>query len=275
MNAAVRRFLVGIPGMDVLYRNARRRYHQRRIVEAARGQFANIADYRHALTVEDGRAVDIRTNDGLTLTIRRNYMDAAILAEVFMDNAYTKHVQLPAHPTIIDIGGYIGDFALFAAHRLKAKKVIVCEPSPRNWALLKRNITNNGFEDRIIAINKAVTDGSDIMMCVDTTDRGQARVSAYYATDVERQMIPGTSLQCIMDENQLDIVDLLKIDCEGGEYTIIGSTPPSVFERIRNIVFEYHEIENFQAKLAAAKEQLSSCGFALRTAGSLIYASRP
>ena len=70
------------------------------------------------------------------------------------------------------------------------------------------------------------------------------------------------------------VVDLLKIDCEGGEYTILLTTPIEVFSRIRNIVFEYHEIDGFQAKLVAVKQRLCDIGYSLKTHGSLIFASR-
>lgn len=45
---------------------------------------------------------------------------------------------------MVSIGGYIGEFALFCAHRLGARVVNV-EPSPANFELLDHNIAQNGF----------------------------------------------------------------------------------------------------------------------------------
>ena len=261
--------------MRDLYVMARKIHYVRRAVKAGESYFINLDEYRQALELEDGKIVDIRTRDGLILTIRRNYMDAAILAEVFLDNCYVRGLTIPDQPIVVDIGGYIGDFALYAANRLNARKVVVCEPSPRNWVLLKKNVANNHYEDRVEMVNKAVTDGEDVMLNVDAPDRGQARVSAYYGSNnLDRRTVPGVTLASLVEDYGLRVIDLLKIDCEGGEYTILSTTPTEVFDRIRNVVFEYHEIDGFKAKLTAVKQKLCDEGFSLKARGSLISASR-
>jgi FkbM family methyltransferase len=123
-------------------------------------------------------------------------------------------------------------------------------------------------------VNKAVTGGGDIMMDVDVPDRAQARVSAYGSSNGKQQRISGITLAGLVEEYELQTVDLLKIDCEGGEYAILASTPAEVFDRILNIVFEYHEIDGFQARLEAVKHRLVDNGFCLKTRGSLVSASR-
>ena len=135
---AVRRFCLGVPILRDLYRGARKLYTRRRALKMAKGYFVNFNDYRPALELEDGKIVEIRTRDGLTLSIRRNIVDAGILAETFLDNCYVRGLILPEHPVVVDIGGFIGDFALYATKCLNARKVVVCEPSPQNWALLMK-----------------------------------------------------------------------------------------------------------------------------------------
>jgi len=274
MNMAVRRFFQSTPVLRDLYRTARELYNRRRHTKTAKNYFTNFDQYKGALESEDGRTVDIRTEDGLLLTIRRNHSDASVLGEIFLDNCYVRGLRLPERPIVVDIGGYIGDFAVYAAKRLNARRVVVCEPSPRNFALLKRNVENNHFEDRIEAVNKAVTDGQDVMLDIDAPDRGQFRVSAYGSNDVVRKSVPGITLASLAREHGLEGIDLLKIDCEGGEYSILSSTPTAVFRNIRNIVFECHEIDGFQAKLEAVKDKLTEEGYSLVTRGSLISASR-
>jgi FkbM family methyltransferase len=273
VNMAVRRFCLGVPILRDVYRGARKLYTRRRALKMAKGYFVNFNDYRSALESEDGKIVEIRTRDGLTLSIRRNIVDAGILAETFLDNCYVRGLILPEHPVVVDIGGFIGDFALYATKCLKARKVVVCEPSPQNWALLRKNVNNNDYQDRIKMVNKAVTDGRDIMMNVDAPARGQHRVSAYYPNNAARKIIPGVALATIVDDYGLTVIDLLKIDCEGGEYDILSAAPTEVLVRIRNIVFEYHEIEGFEAKLESVKRRLCHHGYSLRTHGSLVFAS--
>jgi FkbM family methyltransferase len=225
--------------------------------------------------MEDGQTIDLETKDGLILSIRQNHMDAAILGEVFLDNCYIRGFQLPDLPIVVDIGGYIGDFAIYAVKRLNASRVVVCEPSPRNWSLLKRNVANNRYEDRITAINKAVTTGEDVFMNVDAPDRNQATISAYGPSVSGRTRVPGISLASLIESQGLRHVDLLKIDCEGGEYDILLKTPSEVFKSVQKIAFESHEIDGFQAKLEAVKERLRSEGYIVAVRSSLVYASRP
>jgi FkbM family methyltransferase len=274
VNTAVRTFCQKTPLLRDIYVTTRTVYNRRRIAKAARSYFVNSEEYCNALKTNDGTVVDVHTTDGLSISIRRNCMDATILAEIFLDRCYTRGLSLPDEPVVVDIGGYIGDFALFAAKCLNARKVVVCEPSPRNWALLQKNVANNHFHGRIITVNKAVTEGKEVMMNVEAPDRGQARVSAYYPTDEQRRMVPVVSLSNLVEQQHLEVIDLLKIDCEGGEYVILSSTPSAVFRRITNIVFEYHEIAGFDAKLRDAKRTLCNEGYALTERGSLVFASR-
>src|ERR1700688_3692818 len=146
------------------------------------------------------------------------------VGEIFLDDCYVRGLTLPNSPVVVDIGGFIGDFSLYAVKRLNARRVIVCEPSPRNWTLLLKNIANNGYEDRIEPVNKAVTDGSNAMMNIDAPDECQCMVSAYSTSAQPLSTVPGISLQELLREHSVESVDLLKIDCEGGEYAILEST---------------------------------------------------
>jgi FkbM family methyltransferase len=210
--------------------------------------------------------------DGLVITIRRNFGDAMTVAEVFSTDCYTRYLTLPESPVVIDVGGFIGDFSVYAVKRLNAAKVIVCEPSPRNWTLLLRNIANNGYQDRIEPVNKAVTDGGDVMMNIDAPDEAQCMVSACNSSQQGLSAVPGISLANLLRDHAVERVDLLKLDCEGAEYSILESTPSDVFRRIRNIVIEFYQIDGFVSKLKSMKEQLSREGYSLQARGGYIYA---
>ena len=274
MNATVRRYFLSVPVLRQLYRVARKKYHRRRVVQMARQYFDNSDDYLNALDSEDGKVVRLNTKDGLKLSIRRNYMDASIVGEVFLDRCYVRGLKLPPRPVVVDVGGYIGDFALFAVKCLNARRVVVCEPSPRNWELLKLNVTANHYGDRIQMVNKAVANQECVMMNVDAPDRQQARVSAYGFSDALRTAIPAVSLTQLITDHQLNEIDLLKLDCEGAEYEILLTTPTKVYKLISHLVFEFHEIEDHGAMLKSVRQRLHDEGFSLTTRGCLISASR-
>jgi FkbM family methyltransferase len=275
MNSTIRRILTANSLSRRLYFAARQAYRIRQTAKVAERCFLNADEFKSALASRGGTAeVDLRTVDGLKITIRKNYADAMTIAEILVDD-YVRGLNLPKNPVVIDIGGFIGDFSLYAVKRLNASRVIVCEPSPRNWALLLKNIANNGYEGRIEPVNKAVTDGKDAMMNIDAPDDCQCTVSAYAPSEQPLSAVPGISLAQLLRDHAVENVDLLKIDCEGGEFEILESTPAEVFSRIRNIVFEYHQIDGVWAKLESVKQRLRQAGFSLDRRGGLISASRP
>jgi FkbM family methyltransferase len=181
---------------------------------------------------------------------------------------------LRPEPIIVDIGGYIGDFALYAVKQLGSRKVFVYEPSKKNFAIMTHNIQHNQYRDRIVAVNMAVSDANEVLMDIDLPDSKQVNVSAYESDPSSATSVPSITLKDLFNAHELGCVDLLKLDCEGSEYAILLSVPIELFERIQNIAMEYHEIEGFEAKLCAVQTRLKEAGYAVRIRGDILCASR-
>src|SRR5215469_7510949 len=99
MNPSLRRFITSVPILRTAYYRARSLYNERRTLRTARMVFENVEDYARALTEErPNQRLDLRMHDGLQFTVRRNKRDAAILAEVFLDQEYTGGFRLPENP---------------------------------------------------------------------------------------------------------------------------------------------------------------------------------
>ncbi len=275
MNNTLRKVLTSNALSRRIYCAAREEYHARRVSRGAERYFLNADKFRYALRAHGAtEPIELRTKDGLTILIRPNYGDAMTIAEIFLDDCYGRKLTLSPNPIVIDVGGFIGDFALYAVKRLNARQVIVCEPAPRNWALLLKNISNNHYEDRIVPVNKAVTvNGESVMMNIDAPDEYQSMVSAHSGSEATTT-VPGVSLSQLLREHYIEGVDLLKMDVEGAEYAILDGTPSDVFSRIRNIVFEYHDIEGGWAMLETAKRRLALEGYSLHLHKGLAWATR-
>ncbi|MEY4544156.1 MAG: hypothetical protein RL685_351 [Pseudomonadota bacterium] len=217
----------------------------------------------------------LSTRDGLKIQIRRNIFDARIVREIFLDRPYLKHVRLRAAPTIIDVGGYIGDFSLYAVKHLGARQVIVFEPTRENFAVLEQNVRLNGYEQRITAVPCAVSNTKTVALNVQRLAAGEMHVSAYWYEDAERRVLPATTLADILETYSLEKVDLLKVDCEGGEYDIFEAVPRAVLDKIDNIVFEYHAIRGYQPRLERVLQLLGDAGYLLKMDGDIVSATRP
>jgi FkbM family methyltransferase len=272
---AIKRFVQKVPVLKQVYELARTGYYELRTNIAAKKLFVNSGEFYRALKEKGEGKVIIRTHDGLSIAVRRNIYDARIIREIFVDKPYIRHFTLPAEPVVVDIGGYIGDFSIYAVKYLNARRVIVYEPTAENFRILKQNIENNSFQDRITAVNKAVSDSDEIILSTQVLDGEEVHASRYLYQDAEHRRIPSVTLAELFEEHQLDLVDLLKVDCEGGEYDIFASVLADLFGRIKNIVFEYHKIENFETKLEGILNRLRSAGYTLQVDGNIVSAYRP
>jgi hypothetical protein len=79
----------------------------------------------------------------------------------------------------------------------------------------------------------------------------------------------------LLDTHQLESVDLLKVDCEGGEYDILPDAPDDVLRRVRNIVFEYHTVDGYQSKLDRLMHRLTAAGYRTSEHNKIVSATRP
>lgn len=241
--------------------------------------FANWRDYLLAQIKRDNGETILETRTGLKIAIRHNKWDAIIIREQFIDKEYLARFKTPSGctPIIVDIGSYIGDFALYCAHYLGAK-VVAYEPTTENFEVLKKNLDlNPKLAGRIAAVNRGVASTPEVVANVEIIGREVHASSSLYENNeaTEKRTFECDTIEEIFNKNGLDKVDLLKIDCEGGEYDIIPATPTKVLERVHSLVYEWHTIPGWEPRLESMEEKLKHAGFSLAYAGQIGYATRP
>lgn len=189
---------------------------------------------------------DIRYHlwNGMTISTRPYAIDGSALNEVWFDrsydpNAFGVRFDWKSARHIVDIGGHIGTFTLFAAAKAPDAKIVTLEPEPGNFVVLTSNIATNRLLDRITPHNMGLGDGKQITLFTFAGDRGGN--SVYRNTEGGIPVTIDTiSLKDIFDRHGIDDLDYLKIDCEGAEYEALYSLPAEYFPRIRMIGMEYH-----------------------------------
>lgn len=166
--------------------------------------------------------------------------DQCIIDEVYAKDVYAGERLLPGE-TVVDVGAHIGTFALMAGRRVgPAGRVLAFEPSPKTFALLRRNLEANrmpwiwpndfaladvaGTAELFIADDGANNPAADTLRAQD----GRKAVS-----------IRLRRLDDVMSERKMDRVDLLKIDVEGAELRVLDGAPKTL-AATRRIVMEVH-----------------------------------
>ncbi|MCL6090736.1 MAG: FkbM family methyltransferase [Candidatus Thermoplasmatota archaeon] len=136
---------------------------------------------------------------------------------------------------VLDIGGYIGDTAIYFIAK-GAKKVVVYEAFPYSYKIALTNIKQNKLDDRI-EINNSALGGLDSHMTIDpnyVNDNGSRAISQ--DTGIK---VPVTSLGTIVEKYSIDGWSL-KMNCEGCEYDVFQNTSADVFQKFSEIYMHYH-----------------------------------
>jgi FkbM family methyltransferase len=137
---------------------------------------------------------------------------------------------------VIDIGANIADSSIYFAMS-GAKKVIALEPFPKNFEIAQKNITLNGFTDKIELLNAGCCGGQSKDMVLDASANG---VGCQTMQSSLGSNIHFYTLRELVDKYNIDSPAVLKLDCEGCEYDIILSNGKTVLDKFSHIQVEYH-----------------------------------
>jgi FkbM family methyltransferase len=131
---------------------------------------------------------------------------------------------------ILDLGGNIGLFGVFALERWDVRELLSFEPDPENAAILQATIDANHVTDRWSMRRAAVSNAAGVMSFLP----GHLADSRRAGPDESGIEVPTCDLFSLDHR-----VDLLKIDIEGSEWSIL--TDPRLSDlRARVLVMEWH-----------------------------------
>lgn len=226
----------------------------------------------------DAAPIRVELAGGLRFDLRRP-LDLWVLKEVVLDREYQQlGPEIAAGWTVVDIGAAHGEFAIPAALRVGAGRVIAVEPSPAACALLRSNVALNGA-DRVEVFELAVGAGAGTVPLA-LARRGTMENSTVAAGAATTIPVAMTSLAGLFERAGVDCCDYLKIDCEGGEFDILLPAADATLQRIARVCLEYHDHVTVHDHDALAR-RLADAGFAVRVqahpitpAQGWMYASR-
>lgn len=197
--------------------------------------------------------------NGLKLALRsRQQLGCAnyIMREIFHNAAYSRPgFELRHSDTVVDIGGNIGLFALWAAPQ--AARVVSVEPA-KVAECMEDSLRLNGIQN-VTVVRCAISDRPGILELLEypgfnavthaaafqPARWGQWLIKLLWPAEREvpvKVAYPCRTIDEVLQAQGIERVDFLKIDCEGGEYALFDSVSDDTLGRISRIALEFHEI---------------------------------
>jgi len=142
-----------------------------------------------------------------------------------------KACPIPVGSTVLDIGGHIGTFSIWAIEQ-GAGRVVAYEPEPDNFRMLSKNTYTYAIDIH----NKAVTsNGRDVTLNVKTSGHTGGHSILFDGPTRNHITVPSERFIDIVNRVQPAVV---KIDCEGAEYEF--DLPYSLPDSVRFVTMEIH-----------------------------------
>ena len=192
-----------------------------------------------------------KLRNGAKFIIRPNSFDIRMVKEVYIHRSYQR-LKIEKGDVVIDIGAHIGTFSIMAGHKVGNRgKVYAYEPVPATFDILKKNIYINSLQNIVCPYKIGISNGigEKEFYIFEKNGKPLFHSSSFYrgqsgvidATGSEKIEVECITLKDIFEVNDLDRIDVLKLDCEGEEYAILFNTPTKCLKKIDRICMEYHD----------------------------------
>jgi FkbM family methyltransferase len=204
------------------------------------------------------RTLTIGLRDGDRLIVRPAPAgDLSVAYEIFVDELYRSPRPLAAASVrrIVDVGANVGYALSYLGRRFPLAQMIAFEPHPAHLDQLDRNVAANGLTDRVTVIGAAagLTDGRAFL-----SDAGEA---SRVLDGVGAGRLPILVADFFTAVGGAPI-DLLKMDCEGGEYDLIMNQRFADL-RVRAIALEWHAGRDRPEADESLRQRLAALDYAL------------
>lgn len=193
-----------------------------------------------------------------------------IFKEIFMTDVYEMDdlvSQLPAEPVVIDVGANAGFFDIQLLSKINRATIFAYEPVPANVQMFQLTIDKNPTLKPSVQLFQMAVTGQPkdtLELFAEAEEKSQVVASAFsdfHKNNTRKIIVPCITLTDILLKNDLQTVDLLKLDCEGSEYDIMYHTAPELIRRIHKLVIEVHDLDKDQNNIGAFNQYVQSLGY--------------
>ncbi len=223
--------------------------------------------------------------NGMVIAHKNKSETDFLYKEIFEDLSYLRYgITLHEGDCIFDIGANIGLFTLFAGQRCKNSTLYAFEPIPPIFQMLRINTALYGLNVKLFdcgisseaktdtftyyphvsVISGRFADASEEREVVRTfllnqqTSAGVTELSGEKLDELLAERLRSERFTCqlktisdVIRENDVERIDLLKIDAEKSEMDVLAGIHGDDWQKIRQIVVEVHDIDGRLERITA------------------------
>jgi FkbM family methyltransferase len=241
------------------------RYWTRRLAQTPR-TFANwpqiLRDMMRGRTGHGPQTLTFRTRTGIRIDTPNRPGARVPVYEIFAEDCYRLTwllgplLRRPIR--VIDVGGHVGTFSCRLTQLHPQATVEAFEPSPMTAGFLRRNVEQNGVADRVTVYEKALAATSGYAIFDDNgAGSGLNGLQALGHSTGTATKVETVAFDDIVAAGDAP-VDLVKIDCEGGEYDLVLGSSPDSWASVQRVVIEYHPVTG--KSWTQIRDVLAACG---------------
>ncbi|MCP4661160.1 MAG: amino acid adenylation domain-containing protein, partial [bacterium] len=213
-----------------------------------------------------------------------------VYQEIFERRCYLQHgITLLPGDCVFDVGANIGLFSLFVSRRLGEAMIYAFEPIPAVFDVLRQNVELWALGARLFdcglsdvdeeaeltfyphasILSGQFADPAEVRHRVHSFLLNEKRSSApapvadELLDQILQERLRGERVRCrlrplseVIREENIERIDLLKVDVEGSEHRVLGGIAASDWSKIRQIVVEVHDSDDrLQCLLSLLEER--------------------
>ena len=155
---------------------------------------------------------------------------------------------------VYDIGAHFGYTTLVFSNLFASGEVIAFEPNPHNFNQLERNLGKNNLFDRVSIRNHALGNSNSNVEFVFSDNLWSSQSSGSYVREVNPPLpetqyssfkamkVPLQTIDSLLDNAEIKPPNLMKIDAEGSEYSILLGAKRCLEVYQPTLLIEVHNI---------------------------------
>jgi FkbM family methyltransferase len=171
---------------------------------------------------------------------------------------------------VMDIGANIGIYTILLSYIYPKAKIIAVEASPTIFEMLRSNCKLNNLlfpsGSHVLLINKAISDKDDIITEFYEKHSMSTMLKEFLTNlsstiltnqdELNKKLVRTVTIDNLVETIGINEISLLKIDVEGAEVLALkGAINTLTHKKIKNIVIEYHSLENYNYIIKLLEEE--------------------